>query len=176
MNGRTDGLPTEDHLELPGYGAAEPLAQGGFSTIYRVHQPQFDRLVAVKVLGFALTDYKAQRRFQRECRLAGRLSAHPNIVTVYDAGLSPDGRQLFVPGMVPGTRAGQLQAAQRTRRVDRQLRRLCAMRITFLPHALERMAEYGITQEEVRLVVATRRSFSGTEGSGWSTIRVRMRP
>lgn len=27
------------------------------------------------------------------------------------------------------------------------------MRITFLPHALERMAEYGIIQEEIRLVV-----------------------
>ena len=37
--------------------------------------------------------------------------------------------------------------------MDQQVRRLCAMRITFLPHALERMAEYGIIQEEIRLVV-----------------------
>jgi hypothetical protein len=37
--------------------------------------------------------------------------------------------------------------------VDRQVRRLCVMRITFLPHALKRMDEYGVTEEEVRLVV-----------------------
>jgi serine/threonine protein kinase len=92
MSGRhPPGTPGED-LELPGYGPAVLLTQGGYSHIYRVHQPQFDRSVAVKVLAFALTDYKAQRRFQRECRLAGRLSAHPNIVTVHDAGIAPDGR------------------------------------------------------------------------------------
>ena len=34
-----------------------------------------------------------------------------------------------------------------------QLRRLRGMRITFLPHALERMAEYAVTDEEVRLIV-----------------------
>jgi hypothetical protein len=52
------------------------------------------------------------------------------------------------------------------------------MEITFLPHARERMDEYGISEEEVRsvvgqpeeegtanLVVATRRRLSVTEGS-----------
>jgi serine/threonine protein kinase len=97
--------PAPDELELPGYGPATLLTQGGYSHIYKVHQPQFDRLVAVKVLAFALTDYKAQRRFQRECRLAGRLSAHPNIVTVHDAGIAPDGRpyitmELFAAGSI----------------------------------------------------------------------------
>jgi hypothetical protein len=36
---------------------------------------------------------------------------------------------------------------------NRAVRRLCEMRITFLPHALERMAEYGVTEDEVRLIV-----------------------
>jgi hypothetical protein len=56
--------------------------------------------------------------------------------------------------------------------------RLRGMEITFLPHARERMDEYGISEEEVRsvvgqpeeegtanLVVATRRRLSVTEGS-----------
>jgi serine/threonine-protein kinase PknK len=93
--------PPPDDLELPGYGPAVLLTQGGYSHIYRVHQPQFDRSVAVKVLAFALTDYKAQRRFQRECRLAGRLSAHPNIVTVHDAGIAPDGRPYITMEFFP---------------------------------------------------------------------------
>jgi hypothetical protein len=37
--------------------------------------------------------------------------------------------------------------------VNRQVCRLREIRITFLPHALERMAEYGVAEEEVRLVV-----------------------
>jgi serine/threonine protein kinase len=78
--------------QLPGYRDLTPLGRGGYSEVYRAYQDQFDRWVAVKVLTFALTDDRAQRRFLRECRVAGRLSAHPNIVTVYDAGLSPDGR------------------------------------------------------------------------------------
>jgi hypothetical protein len=78
--------------QLPGYRDLAPLGRGGYSEVYRAYQDQFDRWVAVKVLTFALQDDRSQRRFLRECRVAGRLSAHPNIVTVYDAGLSPDGR------------------------------------------------------------------------------------
>ncbi|HEY8523352.1 MAG TPA: protein kinase [Acidimicrobiales bacterium] len=78
--------------QLPGYRDLTPLGRGGYSEVFRAYQDQFDRWVAVKVLTFALADDRAQRRFLRECRVAGRLSAHPNIVTVYDAGLSPDGR------------------------------------------------------------------------------------
>jgi serine/threonine-protein kinase PknK len=91
--------------QLPGYRDLTPLGRGGYSEVYRGYQDQFDRWVAVKVLTFALTDDRAQRRFLRECRVAGRLSGHPNIVTVYDAGLSPDGRpyismELFDQGSI----------------------------------------------------------------------------
>ena len=64
------------------------------------------------MLTFALTDERSQRRFLRECQVAGRLSAHPNIVTVYDAAIGPDGRpfismELFGDGSI----ADRLQVA-----------------------------------------------------------------
>src|SRR5215207_2482124 len=77
---------------IPGYRDLAPLGRGGYSEVYRAYQERFDRWVAVKVLTFALTDERSQRRFLQECQVAGRLSAHPNIVTVYDADLAPDGR------------------------------------------------------------------------------------
>jgi serine/threonine protein kinase len=37
-------------------------------------------------------DASIKRRFLREVQLTGRLSAHPNVVTVLDSGLTSSGR------------------------------------------------------------------------------------
>ncbi len=68
------------------YELVAHLASGGMAVVYRAHDRQLDRLVAVKVpkpefahdRGFA-------GQFRIEARTAARLS-HPNIVTVYDSG------------------------------------------------------------------------------------------
>lgn len=79
-------------VRIPGYRDLVRVGAGGFSMVYRAHQEAFDRTVAVKVLTVELVDETAQRRFQRECRASGRLSSHPNIVTVLDSGFTEDGR------------------------------------------------------------------------------------
>ncbi len=43
-----------------------------------------------------------QRRFLREAGAAGRLSGHPGIVTVHDAGILPDDRPFLVMELCPG--------------------------------------------------------------------------
>ncbi|NED57778.1 protein kinase, partial [Micromonospora aurantiaca] len=48
--------------------------------------------VALKVLSVGTVDSAAMRRFQRECKITGRLSGHPNIVTVLDTGTTRGGR------------------------------------------------------------------------------------
>jgi len=108
--------------QIPGYRDLAPLGTGGFSEVYRAYQDRFDRWVAVKVLTFALADDRAQRRFLRECQVAGRLSAHPNIVTVYDADLAPDGRpyismELFERGSIGDRlrRSGRFEVADALR-------------------------------------------------------------
>jgi len=84
--------PSEVRVVIDGYRDLVRVGSGGFSMVYRAHQDAFDRTVAVKVLTVELVDETAQRRFQRECRASGRLSNHPNIVTVLDSGFTEDGR------------------------------------------------------------------------------------
>ncbi|RSN40976.1 MULTISPECIES: serine/threonine-protein kinase [Actinomadura] len=80
---------TED---VPGYRVVEQVGEGGFSVVYRAHQERLDRMVALKVLSISAVDDAAMRRFQRECKITGRLSGHPNIVTVLDTGTARSGR------------------------------------------------------------------------------------
>jgi serine/threonine protein kinase len=68
------------------YQIFDELGKGSMGIVYRAHDPQIDRLVAVKVLRQdKVTSEDFVRRFLQEAKAIGRLS-HPNIVTVYDAG------------------------------------------------------------------------------------------
>ena len=58
-------------------------------------QAALDRTVAVKVLTADL-DEENRARFLREQRAAGRLTGHPNIVTVLHAGVTGNGRPFIV--------------------------------------------------------------------------------
>jgi serine/threonine protein kinase len=90
------------HPEIEGLVDWQPLARGGFSTVWRARQESLDRLVAVKVDHRTLEDDKEQRRFLREAGAAGRLSGHPGIVTVHYAGILPDDRPYLVMDFCPG--------------------------------------------------------------------------
>ncbi|TMQ90303.1 serine/threonine protein kinase [Actinomadura soli] len=78
--------------DVPGYRVLEQVGEGGFSVVYRAHQEHLDRMVALKVLSIGSVDDAAMRRFQRESKITGRLSGHPNIVTVLDTGTTRSGR------------------------------------------------------------------------------------
>ncbi len=75
-----------------GYTDVQQLARGGFAVVYRAHDERFDRTVALKVLTLDGLDERILRRFRAECMATGRVSAHPHIVTVYDAGTTPGHR------------------------------------------------------------------------------------
>jgi eukaryotic-like serine/threonine-protein kinase len=91
------------------YRVEETIGVGGMATVYRAHDVELARPVALKVLAEQLcADDAFQRRFVREARLAARLS-HPNVVQVYDAGES-NGRPYIVMEYVPGETLAQLLA------------------------------------------------------------------
>ena len=81
---------------IPGLTDWRPLARGGFATVWQARQESLNRLVAVKVDQRTLEVETEQRRFLREAGAAGRMSGHPGIVTVHDAGILADDRPYLV--------------------------------------------------------------------------------
>jgi serine/threonine protein kinase len=97
-------------LRLPGYQLLGPIATGGFSTVYRAYQQAYDRVVAVKVLTVDLTDTRSRERFTRECATTGRLTGHPNIVTVLEAGFTSTHQPFLAMPLLKRSLADQLAA------------------------------------------------------------------
>ncbi|MDH6292424.1 protein kinase domain-containing protein [Rhodococcus opacus] len=86
------GVPPTVTAELTaaGFEDAWEIGRGGFGVVYRCRQQALDRFVAVKVLTAAF-DRENLDRFLREQRAMGRVSGHPNIVTVFQAGTTDGG-------------------------------------------------------------------------------------
>lgn len=78
------------------------MARGGFATIWEARQESLNRLVAVKIDQRTLDAASERRRFLRESGAAGRMSGHPGIVTVHDAGILGDDRPFLVMELCPG--------------------------------------------------------------------------
>jgi serine/threonine protein kinase len=77
--------------EVEGFEQLEQVASGGSATVYRAFQPAFDRWVALKVIDRASTGDDVRAALDEECRLVGRLTDHPNVVTVFESGTTGDG-------------------------------------------------------------------------------------
>ncbi len=68
------------------YQIVDELGRGSMGVVHRAHDPQIDRLIALKALRHdRVTSEVFVQRFLKEAKAIGRLS-HPNIVTVYDVG------------------------------------------------------------------------------------------
>lgn len=80
---------------IDGYDDLVVIGRGASSTVYRARQASHGRDVAIKVLTVDISDRKARRRFDRERSVNGRLSDHPNVVTVLESGLV-EGRQPYL--------------------------------------------------------------------------------
>src|ERR1700739_714 len=86
-------IPAE--LRGAGFEDAAEIGRGGFGVVYRCAQPLLDRAVAVKVLTADL-DPENLDRFLREQHAMGKLSGHPNIVTILQVGTTSTGRPFIV--------------------------------------------------------------------------------
>ncbi len=82
-------------LTAVGFEDLHEIGSGGFGVVFRGRQPELDRTVAIKLLT-ARPDPDNAERFLREQRAMGRLSGHPNIVTIYGVGTTDSGRPYIV--------------------------------------------------------------------------------
>ena len=92
MSARSVAVPPE----LPGLRYTRLLGSGGFSDVYLYEQDLPRRLVAVKVLASDDLSNSSRAAFVAEANLMAQLSAHPYIVTIYNAAVAADGRPYFV--------------------------------------------------------------------------------
>src|SRR4249919_1464824 len=96
---------------VAGYRIERVLGVGGMGQVYLVANPELPRRDALKVLNAELShdpDFRA--RFTREADVASMLD-HPNIVSIYRRGTTPDGQLWIAMQFVDGTDA---DAALRT--------------------------------------------------------------
>ncbi len=71
--------------QLNQYLIGDLIGGGGMGAVFRAHDQQLDRTVAIKVIPFVGDDPDLQRRFRNEAQSAAKLD-HPRIARVYDAG------------------------------------------------------------------------------------------
>jgi hypothetical protein len=81
---------------LPGFSHMHILGSGGFADVFLYEQNMPRRQVAVKVMLSEVVNDQVRQMFQAEANLMAQLSAHPSILTVYQAGVSSDGRPYLV--------------------------------------------------------------------------------
>ena len=89
------------------YELEELVGGGGMADVYKAKDRLLDRPVAVKILHAEFQrDQEFIEKFHREAQAAARLS-HPNIVNIYDVGVSED-EHYIVMEYVPGTTLKEL--------------------------------------------------------------------
>lgn len=100
------------------YELQEPIGRGGMAIVYQGQDLRERRTVAVKVLReMYSTEPKFVTRFQCEAKAASMID-HPNIVHVYDSGLSDD-KYYIVMELVDGTDLRRYLRARGVLSVDR---------------------------------------------------------
>jgi len=96
---------------ITGFDYVRPLGRGGFAEVYLYDQDMPRRRVAVKVLSAELDSARDRSAFETEVDAMARLSAHPSIVSVFQAGLALDGRPYLVMEFCPDSMKARTRGA-----------------------------------------------------------------
>ena len=126
------------------YASPVLLAHGGMGEVYRATDSVLERPVAVKLLSdrYAQED-EARSRFRREALAAARLSAAPNVVTVFDVG-EHRGRPLIVMEYLEGGSVYERLQHGRVSRTD------ALAWLEQAATALDRAHENGVVHRDVK--------------------------
>ncbi len=95
------------------YVIRRPIGVGGMGVVYLAHDPDLDRLVALKLLFREEGSSGASAALLSEAQAIARLS-HPNVVAVYDVGQSRGGSFIALEYVQGGTLREWLRQESRT--------------------------------------------------------------
>jgi hypothetical protein len=138
---------TGELLRIGRYQILQCLGAGGMGTVYRAHDPELDRAVAVKLPHFDGPPHNQAvrlQRFQREARAAAQV-AHPHVCPIYDVG-EHQGRPYVVMAYVEGTSL----AEQLTRQGRYQDPRQAVALVLQVLEALEAVHGHGIVHRDLK--------------------------
>jgi len=109
------------------YALDDKIGEGAFGSVYRAHHALMRRPVAVKLLQTEKLNQSSAARFEREVQLTSQLT-HPNTITLYDYGRTPEGIFYYAMEYLDGLTLGRLvkqYGAQPEGRVISILRQVC---------------------------------------------------
>lgn len=89
------------------YELGRKLGEGGMGVVYEATHVMLRRPTAVKLLPVEKSSEQTVARFEQEVRQTSRLE-HPNSVSIYDYGRTPDGQFYYAMEYVDGVTLGQL--------------------------------------------------------------------
>lgn len=151
--------PLQPGTRIGKYELVAHVAAGGMGSVYKAHDLELGRTVALKVLPPQLADQPhVVERFRREARHAARLS-HKNIVTLYEFGQA-DGQWFLAMEFVDGidlesyiVRKGQVTPDEARRFLKQAARALDHAYRMGITHRDIKPANFLLTREEGRAVV-----------------------
>jgi serine/threonine-protein kinase len=121
----------------------ELIGGGGMGAVFRAHDEQLDRTVAVKVVPFVSDDPDLQRRFRNEAQSAAKLD-HPHIARVFDVGSFNDWHYIVFEH-IRGTNMRDLVDRSGPLSIDDAVYYTCQ-----LADAIEHASQRGIVHRDIK--------------------------
>jgi serine/threonine-protein kinase len=110
-----------DVQKLGQYSLERKLGEGAMGVVYEAKHGMLKRPTAIKLLRPEVADRDALDRFRREVQLTARLT-HPNTVTIYDYGRTPEGLFYYAMELLSGATLTQVVEAGGPQPVERVVR------------------------------------------------------
>lgn len=110
-----------DVQKLGQYNLERKLGEGAMGVVYKATHGMLKRPTAIKLLRPEVADRDALDRFRREVQLTAKLT-HPNTVTIYDYGRTPEGLFYYAMELLDGATLTQVVEAGGPQPVERVVR------------------------------------------------------